>query len=68
MVRSAVTICLVPEAAAGPFVFHGDCAGACASAARLGFDAVEIFAPDAAAVVLTTKAIFTSPNGFKRGE
>ena len=50
MVRSAVTICLVPEAAAGPFVFHGDCAGACASAARLGFDAVEIFAPDAAAV------------------
>ncbi len=50
MVRSAVTICLVPEAAAGPFVFYGDCAAACETAARLGFDAVEIFAPDAAAV------------------
>ncbi len=50
MVRSAVTICLVPEATAGPFVFHGDIVGACATAARLGFDAVEVFAPDAAAV------------------
>ncbi len=50
MVRSAVTICLIPEAAAGPFVFHGDCARACETAARLGFDAVEVFAPDAAAV------------------
>ena len=50
MVRSAVTICTVPEAAAGPFVFHGDVAAACATAARLGFDAVEIFAPNATAV------------------
>ena len=29
MIRSAVTICTVPEAAAGPFVVHGDVAGAC---------------------------------------
>jgi sugar phosphate isomerase/epimerase len=50
MVSSAATICLVPEAAAGPFVFHGDAAAACVTAARLGFDAVEVFAPDAAAV------------------
>ena len=50
MVQSAVTVCLVPEAATGPFVFHGDIAGACRSAARHGFDAVEVFANDAAAV------------------
>jgi sugar phosphate isomerase/epimerase len=58
MVRSAVTICLVPEAAAGPFVFHGDCAAACQTASRLGFDAVEVFAPDAdAASALGLKAL-----------
>ncbi|MFM9058934.1 MAG: TIM barrel protein [Planctomycetaceae bacterium] len=42
--KSAVTICLVPEAARGPFVFHGDLAAGCRSAAELGFDAVEVFA------------------------
>ncbi len=45
MIRSAVTVCLVPEASAGPFVFHGDLPGACREAAALGFDAIEIFAP-----------------------
>jgi sugar phosphate isomerase/epimerase len=45
MIRSSVTISLVPEAKGGPFVFWGDLAGACAKAAKLGFDAVEIFAP-----------------------
>lgn len=43
MIRSAVTVCLVPEAARGPFVFHGDLSDGCARAARAGFDAVEIF-------------------------
>jgi len=43
MIRSAVTISLVPEARSGPFVFHGDLAASCASAAAHGFDAVEIF-------------------------
>ena len=43
MIRSAVTICLVPEAAAGPFVFHQPLAVACAAAKAHGFDAVEIF-------------------------
>ncbi len=43
--RSAITICLVPEAKAGPFVFHGGLADGCARAAELGFDAVEIFPP-----------------------
>ena len=50
--KSAITICLVPEARQGPFVFHTTLAGeglaaACQTAAELGFDAVEIF-PDSA--------------------
>src|SRR5438132_7309676 len=45
MIRSSVTISLVPEAKGGPFVFWGDLEGSCAKAAQLGFDAVEIFAP-----------------------
>lgn len=43
MIRSAITVCLVPEAAAGPFVYHGDLASGCARAAAAGFDAVEVF-------------------------
>lgn len=41
--RSAITVCLVPEAAAGPFVYHGDLASGCARAAAAGFDAIELF-------------------------
>ena len=46
--KSAITICLVPEARQGPFVFHTTAAeeglaAACQTAAELGFDAVEIF-------------------------
>jgi len=52
--KSAVTICLVPEARQGPFVFHttaadGGLAAACHTAAALGFDAVEIFPESAEA-------------------
>lgn len=43
--RSSVTICLVPEAKAGPFVFHGDLRASCQAASELGYHAVEIFAP-----------------------
>lgn len=43
VIRSAVTISLVPEARGGPFVFWDDLAAGCARAAELGFDAVEIF-------------------------
>jgi sugar phosphate isomerase/epimerase len=47
MIRSSVTISLVPEARGGPFVFWDDHAAACGEAKRLGFDAVEVFAaPD----------------------
>ncbi len=53
MIRSSVTISLVPDARGGPFVFWDDHAAACREAKRLGFDAVEVFAPpdlDAAAL------------------
>src|ERR1043165_8839690 len=43
--KSAVTISLVREAEGGPFVFWHDLKGACEAAAKLGYDAVEIFAP-----------------------
>jgi len=46
--KSAVTICLVPEARQGPFVFHDGLAAGCGAAAELGFDAVEVFPASAA--------------------
>ena len=45
--KSAITICLVPEAARGPFVFHEGLSAGCQNAADAGFDAVEIFPPSA---------------------
>ena len=45
--KSAITICLVPEAARGPFVFHEGLSASCQNAADAGFDAVEIFPPSA---------------------
>jgi sugar phosphate isomerase/epimerase len=48
--KSAITVSLVPEARGGPFVFWDDFPGACQTAKRLGFDAVELFAPGPDAV------------------
>jgi sugar phosphate isomerase/epimerase len=48
--KTAVTLCRVAEAAAGPFVFHQDIAHGFAKAAAHGFDAVELFLPSADAV------------------
>ena len=48
--RSAITVSLVPQAAGGPFVFWNGLAEACASASSLGFDAIEIFPPNADAL------------------
>jgi sugar phosphate isomerase/epimerase len=48
--RCAVTVCLVPEARSGPFVFHQDLEVACARAARLGFHAIELFPAEATEV------------------
>ncbi len=50
MIRSSVTISLVPEVRGGPFVFWDDLPGACQKAKNLGFDAVEVFPPAADAV------------------
>ena len=50
MIKSAVTISLVKEAEGGPFVFWHDLAAGCAKAAELGYDAVEVFAPNADAI------------------
>jgi len=48
--RSAITISLTPQARGGPFVFHDGLANGIATAAELGFDAVEIFPPAANAI------------------
>src|SRR5687767_2370388 len=46
-VRSAITVSLVPESRGGPFVFWDDLPAACETAAKLGFDAIELFPPSA---------------------
>lgn len=48
--KTAVTLCRVAEAAAGPFVFHDELPIGFAKAAAHGFDAVELFLPSATAV------------------
>src|SRR5271165_4456327 len=50
VIRSSVTISLVPEARGGPFVFWDDLAAGCRQAAELGFDAVEVFPPGPEAI------------------
>lgn len=49
-IRSSITISVVEEAKAGPFVFHDGWENGCRRAAELGFDAVELFAPSADAI------------------
>lgn len=48
--RSAITISLVPETMGGPFAFSAGLADGFSRAAEVGFDAVEIFPPSAAAL------------------
>jgi sugar phosphate isomerase/epimerase len=43
MIRSAITVSIVPESMGGPFVYHGDLETGIAAAAATGFDGVEIF-------------------------
>lgn len=50
MIRSSVTISLVPEAKGGPFVFWDDLEAGCRTAKELGFDAVEVFPPSPGAI------------------
>ena len=62
MIRSAVTISLVPEARGGPFVFWDDLALSCERAAKLGFDAVELFVPAAETLGAATLATALNEN------
>lgn len=41
--KTAVTLCRVPEMAAGPFVFHDELESSFAKAKACGYDAVELF-------------------------
>jgi hypothetical protein len=63
-VRSAITICLVPEARRGPFVFHEGLAAGCREAASHGFDGVEIFPAAAADVVATAVRSLLEAHGL----
>lgn len=48
--HSAITVSLVPQTKGGPFVFSNGLTDAAEHAARLGFDALEIFPPNADAI------------------
>jgi sugar phosphate isomerase/epimerase len=65
VIRTAVTVSLVPQARQGPFVYHGDLAGAIAQAAKLGYDAVEIFPPEAEAIDVAAVKRMTGDAGVK---
>lgn len=62
--KSAVTICLVPEARQGPFVFHDGLEAGCRAAAELGFDAVEVFPESAAGVPAAELGRLLSASGL----
>ncbi|NBO91057.1 MAG: sugar phosphate isomerase/epimerase [Planctomycetia bacterium] len=64
LLHSAVTVSLVPEVRGGPFVFWDDLPTACASAARLGFDAIEVFPPSSEAVDITRLRSLLKENGL----
>ncbi|HWG47699.1 MAG TPA: sugar phosphate isomerase/epimerase family protein [Gemmataceae bacterium] len=67
MIRSCVTISLVPEARGGPFVFWDDLAAGCHKAKELGFDAVELFAPSPSAVDANALRRLLDETGLKVG-
>jgi len=50
MNRTAIAVSLVPEARGGPFVLWGELDEACRLARAIGYDAIELFAPSAAAI------------------
>jgi sugar phosphate isomerase/epimerase len=63
--RSAITVSLVPQARGGPFVFWDGLEAACADAHRLGFDAVEIFPPNASALDVAAVRTTVARHGLK---
>ena len=65
MIRSAVTVSLVNEARGGPFVFWDSIPNACRDAQKLGFDAIEVFAPGPEAVDAKELAKLLDGHGVK---
>ena len=65
MIKSAVTISLVKEAEGGPFVFWHDLVAGCSKAAELGYDAVEVFAPNADAIPVDKLKALTAEHVLK---
>ena len=65
MMRSAITVSLVPEAAGGPFVFWNGLEDAFEQASRLGFDAVEIFPPGPEALEVGTIQALCARTGLR---
>jgi sugar phosphate isomerase/epimerase len=63
-IRSSITVCLVPEAKAGPFVFHDGLPDACRKARKLGFDAIEVFPPSADAIDQASLKTYLDDNGL----
>lgn len=45
MIKTAITVSLVEQARGGPFVLWDGVEQGCATAAKLGYDAIELFAP-----------------------
>lgn len=64
MIRSSVTVSLVPEVRGGPFVFWDDLPAACRRAKELGFDAVEIFPPGPNALDATAVRMLLADHGL----
>jgi len=50
VIKSAITVSLVAQAKGGPFVYWDGLDAAAVSAAKLGYDALEVFAPSAASI------------------
>lgn len=50
MIKSCVTIALVPEIKSGPWIFWEDLEAGMAKASKLGFDAIELFTASADAI------------------
>ena len=63
--RSAITVSLVPETKGGPCVFSSGLADAFTRASQLGFDAVEIFPPNADAAALAEVPGLVTKHGLK---
>ena len=65
MIKSSVTISLVPKSKNGPFIFWDDMAKSCSNAASIGFDGVEIFTPNAESINRNALELILRENNLK---